>query len=69
MLPLRDAWFTHEEFLDREIESKFRHEYKQGRIEMKAGGSRDHSLIASNCVGLLRSALLERDCETCGFSA
>lgn len=28
--------FTHEEFLEHEGQSNFRHEYKQGRVEMMA---------------------------------
>ena len=66
MLPLREPWFTHEEFLEREEDSKFRHEYNQGRIEMIAGGTRDHSLISSNCAGALGTALRSRNCEVHG---
>jgi Uma2 family endonuclease len=58
--------FTHEEFLDREIQSPFRHEFRQGRIEMMAGGTRNSSLIASNFLVLLGQILADRDCEVHG---
>ena len=60
--------FTHEEFLEREVQSEFRHEYKQGRIEMMAGGSRNHAVLQANAVGELRSALAGRDCTVVGES-
>ena len=66
MTPQRVPYFTHEEFLDREQESRFRHEFHNGRIEMMAGGSHAHSIIGTNCSGELRNALQGRDCEVHG---
>ena len=58
--------FTHDEFLDREAQSPFRHEFRQGRIEMMAGGTMDHSLIANNCSASLQRALAGRGCRIVG---
>lgn len=58
--------FTLEEFLDREVESPYRHEYKQGRIEMMAGGTHNHSLIQANASGELRNVLEDRNCRVHG---
>ena len=55
--------FTHEEYIEHEVQSNFRHEYKQGRVEMMAGGSRKHSLLITKAVRLLDTALDGRDCE------
>ena len=54
--------FTHEEFLEHEVHSNFRHEYKQGRVEMMAGGSHNHSQIITKAVRLLDTSLDGRDC-------
>ena len=66
MTPQPVPHFTHEEFLDRERESTFRHEFHHGRIEMMAGGSHSHSLIGANCIGDLRAALRGRNCQVHG---
>ncbi len=58
--------FTHEDFLDREAQSQFRHEYCQGRIEMMAGGSWIHSLLSTAIARLLGNALQDRDCTVQG---
>jgi Uma2 family endonuclease len=58
--------FTHEEFLDREAQSPFRHEFRRGRIEMMAGGTMDHSLIENNCSASLQRALAGRGCRIVG---
>ena len=58
--------FTHEEFLDREVDSTFRHEYKQGRVEMMAGGSPNHALLQANAVRVFGNALEDRECRVYG---
>jgi Uma2 family endonuclease len=58
--------FTHEEFLKREVQSAFRHEFLDGRIEMMAGGSHNHSLLMSTIARILGNALDGRDCEVHG---
>ena len=58
--------FTHEEFLDREQHSPFRHEYCQGRIEMMAGGTWIHALLSATVARLLGNALEDRDCSVQG---
>ncbi len=58
--------FTHEEFLDREQQSPFRHEYCQGRIEMMAGGTWIHALLSATIARLLGNALGDRDCSVQG---
>lgn len=58
--------FTHEEFLDREQHSPFRHEYTRGHIEMMSGGTENHSLLATAVTYLLSARLLDRDCSVHG---
>jgi Uma2 family endonuclease len=58
--------FTHEEFLDREIQSPFRHEFRQGRIEMMAGGTFRHGAIGANTLMAFGQALADRDCTILG---
>ena len=58
--------FTHDEFLDREQHSPFRHEYCQGRIEMMAGGTWIHALLSASIARLLGNALENRDCSVQG---
>ena len=58
--------FTHEEFLQREVQSAFRHEFLNGRIEMMAGGSHHHSLIMTTIIRLFGNSLDGRDCEVHG---
>ena len=63
MSPKPVPQFTHEEYLELEVQSNFRHEYKQGRVEMMAGGSHNHSLLITKSVRLLDAALDGHDCE------
>jgi Uma2 family endonuclease len=58
--------FTHDEFLEREQQSPFRHEYIRGHIEMMAGGSERHALLCAAIVRILDTALLDRDCRVYG---
>lgn len=54
---------TPEEYLRRERDSDVRHEYYHGEVFAMAGGSPDHSLIASNVSGELRSRLKGNLCR------
>lgn len=58
--------FTHDEFLDREQHSPFRHEYTRGHVEMMSGGTENHSLLATSLTYLLTARLLDRDCSVHG---
>ncbi len=58
--------FTHDEFLEREQQSPFRHEFIRGRIEMMAGGSERHALLCTAISRILDTALLDRDCRVYG---
>jgi Uma2 family endonuclease len=55
-----------EEYLAFERASEQRHEYADGEIFAMAGGTREHSLTATNLVGELRAALRGRRCEVHG---
>lgn len=55
-----------EEYLAFERASQQRHEYANGEIFAMAGGTREHSLTATNIVGELRAALRGRRCEVHG---
>jgi Uma2 family endonuclease len=55
-----------EEYLAFERASEQRHEYADGEIFAMAGGTREHSLTATNIVGELRAALRGRRCEVHG---
>jgi Uma2 family endonuclease len=57
---------TAEEYLAFERASDRKHQFFDGQIFDMSGGSREHSLIASNCVGELRTALKRGPCETHG---
>jgi Uma2 family endonuclease len=58
--------FTHEEFIEFERESRFRHEYIRGHIELMAGGSENHALLILSIGAILRTALRGRDCRAYG---
>ena len=58
--------FTHEEFLDREAQSQFRHEYSRGRVEMMAGRTENHALLGASLVYLLTARLIDRNCSVYG---
>ena len=52
-----------EEYLALEREAEFRHEYVDGEIIAMSGGSMEHSLIAANLIGELRTALRQHPCQ------
>ena len=58
-----DHSYSLKQYLDLEKQSREKHEYFQGRIYQMAGGSPNHSLIASNLSRLLGNALEERPCR------
>jgi len=57
---------SEQEYLAFERAAEERHEYADGEIFAMSGGTREHSLLASNVVGELHAALLERLCEAHG---
>jgi Uma2 family endonuclease len=57
---------TDAEYLAFERAADERHEYADGEIFARSGGTWEHSLIASNINGELRSALLQRPCAVHG---
>src|SRR6185295_16327700 len=54
---------TVSEYLQMEEDSLEKHEYRDGRIIEMAGGSADHSLIATNIIGELRNRLKGKPCQ------
>ncbi|WP_438022279.1 Uma2 family endonuclease [Sorangium sp. So ce233] len=58
-----EAKLSPEEYLALERSSEQKHEYADGEVFAMSGGTREHSLIAVNVVGELRSALRARPCE------
>ncbi len=57
---------SEQEYLALERAAEERHEYADGEIFAMAGGTWEHSLIASNINGELRAALLGRPCVAQG---
>src|SRR6478672_9234040 len=58
-----------DEYLDREAKSLDRHEYLNGEIFLMAGGTLDHSTIASNVIIALGLQLADTDCIVRGSDA
>lgn len=57
------AGLSPQEYLDFERSSPLRHEYADGEIFAMAGGTLEHSAVAANVIGELRSALQGRGCR------
>jgi Uma2 family endonuclease len=57
---------SEQKYLAFERAAEERHEYADGKIFAMAGGTWEHSLIASNIGGELRNALIERPCTVHG---
>jgi Uma2 family endonuclease len=53
---------TYVEYLDLERASEVKHEYLRGEVFAMAGGTPEHSRLAANVIGELRSALRDRPC-------
>ncbi len=62
-LPVEKRRYTVSEYLRYEQESLEKHEYRNGEIIAMAGGTYNHSLIAMNVGGELRSALKGKPCR------
>ncbi|MEL7409595.1 MAG: Uma2 family endonuclease [Cyanobacteria bacterium J06558_2] len=54
---------TVEEYLKLEQDAEIRHEYVAGQIYAMTGSSREHNLIATNLISLLRPHLRGGDCR------
>src|SRR5690348_1560424 len=61
--PVRQRYFTPEEYLAQEREAKYKSEYIGGQIVAMSGVSREHSLINGNILWVLSSQLLDWPCE------
>jgi Uma2 family endonuclease len=57
---------TEAEFFEWERQQPDKHEFYNGEVFMQAGGTRNHSLIASNVNGEIRSFLRENECQVYG---
>src|SRR4051794_30341500 len=57
-----NPYITVDEYLEREAKSLDRHEYLNGEIYLMAGGTLEHSTIASNVIIALGSQLADTDC-------
>jgi Uma2 family endonuclease len=57
------TFYTPEEYLERERNSEYRHEYIDGQIIAMTGASRKHNLIITNIVGLFYAQLKNKSCE------
>jgi Uma2 family endonuclease len=55
--------FTIGEYLKRERDALEKHEYRDGEIISRAGGTADHSLITTNLIGELRTRLKGKPCR------
>lgn len=53
-----------QDYLDGELSSEIKHEYLGGVIHAMAGATNNHNLVASNCTGLLYSALRGKPCRS-----
>jgi Uma2 family endonuclease len=61
--PALDIGLSPADYLAIERRSETKHEYADGEMFAMAGGTREHSLLASNITRELSFALLERRCE------
>lgn len=64
--PAQRTRISEQDYLAFERAAEERHEYADGEIFAMAGGTWEHSLTASNIVGELRAALLNRPCAVHG---
>jgi Uma2 family endonuclease len=61
--PMTRARVSPEEYLELERAAEERHEFLDGEIVAMSGGTAEHSLIAQNIIGELRSALRPKPCK------
>ena len=55
-------FITPEEYLERERQAEYKSEYYNGEIFAMSGGTRNHSLLTSNAIAALHTALQGTDC-------
>jgi len=60
--PAAVAHMTYAEYLELERSSDIKHEYLRGEVIALAGGTPEHSRLAANVIGELRTALSGRPC-------
>ena len=63
---MKNTLNTLEQYLALERQGQEKHEYFQGYVFLMAGGSPNHSLIATNLSWLLGNALTQRPCRVYG---
>jgi Uma2 family endonuclease len=61
--PVRQNYYTPEEYLAQERKAEYKSEYVAGQIVAMSGASREHNLITANLARVLGSQLLDRPCE------
>jgi len=61
--PVRQHYYTPEEYLAQERKAEFKSEYIAGQIVAMSGASREHNLMTANLARVLGSQLLDRPCE------
>ena len=54
---------TAEEYLGQERHAEFKSEYVNGEVTAMAGGSSNHSEIATNIIGIIKQQLIKRPCR------
>lgn len=63
MKDLEKKYYSKEEYFNLIEESEVKYEYIDGQLRMMAGGTANHSLIASNLTHLLNAALWNKECS------
>jgi Uma2 family endonuclease len=64
-----DPFVSDDEYLEREANSIHRHEYLNGEMFLMAGGTLEHSAIATNVGAALGSQLTDTECIVGGSDA
>ncbi len=62
-LPAEKLYITPQEYLDAEENSLEKHEYFDGEIFLRSGGSANHSLIAGNTIREFGNAVKKKPCR------
>ncbi|OQW91160.1 MAG: hypothetical protein BWK79_17640 [Beggiatoa sp. IS2] len=61
-IPVRQPYFTPDEYLELERQSPFKHEYQRGLVYAMAGGKKNHVWIMTNLGTLLSFHLVDSPC-------
>jgi Uma2 family endonuclease len=64
MRPVRSLHrYTYADYVALELESPTKHEFLDGEIYAMAGGTEEHSALAAEVIGILRSAVQDKPCR------